>query len=182
MNCTKESVGEEIKKKPFYETESMLWMCNENEYPDSLFTRHESVLLKIPKRGKINNSTLRKRRRSTKLIDKKLNKRFKEDLYDINNMVYFDKRVNGIESDKRQIKICIPEFKVISNEEYKEVNEVIEDDDEMRYTEMHRPYELAESCHKFLNGGQGLPKELKGGLKIKIKLPTTPNELPFLIL
>lgn len=206
MDCKARSNTEEIMKKPFYISEPVLWACDggASEFPDPLFTRHESVLtqekcsVRIPRIRRDRNKSKQfhkvslrgkqKRMKKSGLVNEKANKRFKEDLYDMNNVVFFDTRVHAITSPtvNKQIappKIFIPDYKVVDYAFYKEVdeNEMLENDDEVYYEEMHRAYELAENCNKFLDCGQGLPEELKGGLKIKIKLPSNSNELPSLI-
>ena len=74
-------------------------------------------------------------------------------------------------------QILVPEYKTLLNTFYadggldnggSEVEE--EEEEEERYVSMHRPYELAESCGNFLNEGQGLPEEFKGGLTVRLKL------------
>lgn len=188
-----------------------------NEFRDVLFTRQESILtqegyselnpakqykslqLKNTKNHKtLHDPPTRSHRNSLKIKKRKVdvewetirktNKKLKEDLYDMNNMIFFDTKscsINISDNNKTDSthKIYIPEFKVIDSSYYRDVeeDEMEENDEEMMYTEMHRPYELAESCDKFLDSGQGLPEELKGGLKITIKLPKTPDELPSLI-
>ena len=188
-------IAEEMSKKPFYVEETVLWACDGgvNEYQDPLFTRQESVLTQTRhttknKRKKLHHISPRNKRAYAKQSTQKMSKRFKEDLYDMNNVVFYDTRIQSINNpavsrETHPSKIFIPEFKVMNNEFYKDIdiNDILENDDEAHYTDMHRPYEIAENCNKFLDNGQGLPEELKGGLKIRIKLPSNSNELPFLI-
>eukprot|EP00826_Nyctotherus_ovalis_P030251 TRINITY_DN2408_c0_g1_i8.p1 TRINITY_DN2408_c0_g1~~TRINITY_DN2408_c0_g1_i8.p1 ORF type:complete len:198 (+),score=38.43 TRINITY_DN2408_c0_g1_i8:132-725(+) len=197
MNYKERTIEEEARKKPFYIVESIPWASDSgsNQCPDPLFTRRESVLAhqsvtnkSLHAKNPLDRIAARKKRRSARrssLAREKGSKRLKEDLYDANNVVFFETRMHpvtvSIKKEASAPKIFIPDFKAVDTEYYKDVDEMIEEDDEARYSEMHRPYELAESCYKFLDSGQGLPEELKGGLKIKIKLPSNPNELPLLI-
>eukprot|EP00826_Nyctotherus_ovalis_P065361 TRINITY_DN9607_c0_g1_i4.p1 TRINITY_DN9607_c0_g1~~TRINITY_DN9607_c0_g1_i4.p1 ORF type:complete len:203 (-),score=42.16 TRINITY_DN9607_c0_g1_i4:134-742(-) len=202
MDCKERFIAEETSKKVFFVAEAVPWASvgDSENFPDPLFARQESVLaqdhaVKKLKAGcRIAAAPQRKSRARRKVAlksksgVKKGNKRFKEDLYDMSNVVFFDTRAQNagkpVVSLKTPPKISIPDFKILENTYYEEadVNEILESDGEIHYTEMHRPYELAENCNKFLDNGQGLPEELKGGLKIRIKLPSKAGELPSLIL
>ena len=200
--------GLEFVKKPFYTSEFVYW-GDSNDLQKPNFTRHESVaseyysLISTKHHKRTKPETAKKHKQFHRLLlkskegimenrrtlkeDKESKKKLKEDLYDVNNVIFFDsKNVTIPKKDnikEQGNKIYIPEFKPLDKSFYKNMEEdcEMENEEESWYEEMHRPYELAESCNKFLDSGQGLPEELKGGLKIRIKLPKGPNELPSLL-
>ena len=203
-DSSKQYVQEKPKEGVCCDSEAISWVHDPscNDYANLGFTRQESVLTqagicsKQTKKHKIENHRKNKSSNknkydfsSLKKIIKGNNKKYKEDLYDLNNVIFLDSHINSACKFERQKedeapKIFIPEFRALDISYYKDTGESdnkCENDFESKYLEMHRPYELSESIYKFLDSGQGLPEELKNGLKIKIKLGKTPNELPSLM-
>ncbi len=127
-----------------------------------------------------------------KLAARRLRRKARDDLYSIDNVVLTSGRGKICDAAEGEDAFCqqtatlipVPQFQIVSGAYYDE-DKLGEGSEEMendnKYEELHRPYELAEACHRFLNCGQGLPETFKGGLRIKLRLPKNSNELPSII-
>ena len=82
-------------------------------------------------------------------------------------------------------KIETPNYSHLSQDYYSALGDAVdsaaEADSDAHYESLHKPCELAEMCHKFLNCGQEVPAILKTGLIVRIKLPTSEHALPTLM-
>eukprot|EP00830_Metopus_es_P002901 TRINITY_DN1266_c0_g1_i2.p2 TRINITY_DN1266_c0_g1~~TRINITY_DN1266_c0_g1_i2.p2 ORF type:complete len:182 (-),score=40.48 TRINITY_DN1266_c0_g1_i2:33-578(-) len=114
----------------------------------------------------------------------------KEDLFNINNMVSNDikhtsKECEGGALEKKVVLVLVPELKILGFEFYTEDNfpedGLVEDDSDGKYEKMHKDFEIAEICSKFTKEGEVMPQSMKDGLKVRILLPKTSNELPQLL-
>jgi hypothetical protein len=82
-------------------------------------------------------------------------------------------------------KIEIPNYSCLTVGFYAESDDAAESraeaDSDAHYESLHKPRELAECCHKYLNCGQEVPAILRTGLKVRIKLPSSEHALPTLL-
>ena len=117
------------------------------------------------------------------VASKRAKKRTHDSIYNIDNIVssshkiscneLFPKEANGVQSGAKQI--LVPDCKFLSTDFYSHCEEEEENNEvenEEQYEEVHRKYEVAESCGHFFKYGQELPLEFKTGLKVTLRLPT----------
>jgi len=121
---------------------------------------------------------------------KRIKRKMKDDVYSISNVVFTSARGNKgskkplptCPKNKTEQQILIPQYKVLEKSYYDDPEcEEVEADDNEQYQKMHRQYELAEACHRYLYNCQEVPDSFKGGLKIKLQLPKDSTELPLII-
>ena len=129
-----------------------------------------------------------------KSLGKRLSRRLRQDLYSVDNVVLLrgSTKHSGMqlwEQGQPQClpKIYTPEYRVIHSCEWEllepqdaEQSEAESDLDE-HYATLHKPYEIAEMCNRCLSHGGELPPGWNTGLKVRIRLPTTPGHFPSLL-
>jgi len=150
------------------------------------------IVFRILERRKGKTSKIIELLNSTKIQSKrrKITKKQKEDIYSVKNMVFVETRGKkccpNIDEKPKMLnqvqnsQIFVPEFKVLGQEFYNEKNES-DPVEKIEYEEIHRKYELSESCNSFLGSGSDTPDLFKDGLVVKIILPKI-GELPSIIL
>eukprot|EP00826_Nyctotherus_ovalis_P022626 TRINITY_DN1749_c0_g2_i17.p1 TRINITY_DN1749_c0_g2~~TRINITY_DN1749_c0_g2_i17.p1 ORF type:complete len:193 (-),score=21.42 TRINITY_DN1749_c0_g2_i17:16-594(-) len=78
--------------------------------------------------------------------------------------------------------IAIPEFREVGDSFYRvEMSELVEDDSDERYEEIHKGHEIAEIFSKLSRTGEVLPPCMKDGLRVRIKLPVVNKSSPTLL-
>ena len=127
---------------------------------------------------------------------KRINRRIKQDVYSIYNVVLTSSMSSKIPMQSIQAldancpresnKILIPQFRVITEGDYNidpqlDIDVDPQEDLDQHYIALHKPYEMAEICNKYLDNGHDLPPAWRNGLKVRIRLPPTFGELPTLL-
>ncbi len=82
------------------------------------------------------------------------------------------------------MKIGIPDYRCLNEDFYYPAvadDADSEHDSEECYDNSHRQFELAEICEERFHDGQELPLTFKRGLRVAIRLPHLPHDLPSLL-
>lgn len=164
--------------------------CNTRTEKGSSVTDYSELLGRYSgKRSKASANKVIHKNRQHLVNSKRLRKQSTKDIYSIDNVIITDimtptrKNKEKMDIDIHCQNIILPEFKLLNESYYSHPGNddenllEIEDETELQYENIHKLYEMSEMCGHFLNIGQGLPNELKDGLKVTLKLSEESGEI-----